>query len=402
MVNYTCNICFKNFNRKSNYVYHVNNKKTPCNGLCSENIQFAPNLLQKTPEILEHKSEEGDNNNIINTNVYIDEVVNDVLELNSETNKNMKNIHQCLFCGLVFSRYNNLTRHMSTRCKVKKLQDQEKEKIFELLLEKEKQQHNLQMLELKNKYDSEINKQNSQIDELKKMIENIKEKQEKEINKVKTINNNKGININNIVIPQSKLVDFGKEDIKNIPNSSLEKILNKIGAPALVECVKAIHCNTDYPQGMNAYISDKSRNKGMIWHEGEWKQERTRTIFNEVMIQIEQYIDNAEEKIKNGVYNTKNDPKGLKTLHKFDKNVKKYHQRFISDDKNFSEFQKMVQDNVESELRNIKKYIIENYEKMLLEITNSNGNTNTNTNTNSNNQFENPVTTLIEHTNNEK
>ncbi len=46
MVNYTCPTCSKQFNRKSNYDYHIENKKKPCQPIAPE----APEKLQNNSE----------------------------------------------------------------------------------------------------------------------------------------------------------------------------------------------------------------------------------------------------------------------------------------------------------------------------------------------------------------
>jgi hypothetical protein len=50
MVNHICEICNKCFNRKSNYDYHVNNKKNPCkiNTQIIQNNPLEIKIIQNT------------------------------------------------------------------------------------------------------------------------------------------------------------------------------------------------------------------------------------------------------------------------------------------------------------------------------------------------------------------
>ena len=48
MVTYTCDICSKQFNRKSNYDYHIGNKKKPCQQITDKINQNLPNLPKLT------------------------------------------------------------------------------------------------------------------------------------------------------------------------------------------------------------------------------------------------------------------------------------------------------------------------------------------------------------------
>jgi hypothetical protein len=131
MVKYNCPKCNKEFDRKSNYLDHIN-KKFPC-------VQV---IEVKTPIIL-------------------NEPVKNLLE-------NENNLC-CNYCGLEFNRKDNLKRHIDKVCKVKKLQDEEekkKENIFKILLAKEEEEkkqlkENNKKLE-ENYKESQLNNKNLQ------------------------------------------------------------------------------------------------------------------------------------------------------------------------------------------------------------------------------------------------
>ncbi len=95
MVNYQCTICLREFDRKSSYVNHTENKKKLCQAK--------------------------------------------LLIFKEETPVNTEKSFNCSYCDLTFSRRDLLTRYMNKNiCKVKHELYLEKEKIFKLLLEKKR------------------------------------------------------------------------------------------------------------------------------------------------------------------------------------------------------------------------------------------------------------------------
>ena len=120
MVLYTCENCLKEFTKKSNYLQHIENKKKPCEVKIKKtekildipiNFEILKNI-PKNSEIVENNS----NFNIINT----------------EINNNI-----CKYCLKNFSTTFNLNKHLKNSCKVKKLNEEKKEDIFNKLIEKE-------------------------------------------------------------------------------------------------------------------------------------------------------------------------------------------------------------------------------------------------------------------------
>ena len=215
MVLYNCPTCHKLFKKKYNFEMHTY-KKFPC--------EEPPKLLLQPLENLQKNDKNEENINKINKN---EENINKINK-NDENNENLS----CEFCGIFFNRKDNLNRHIKDRCKVKKLQDEEKENIFKILLLKEE----------------ELKLQKEQIDKLTKMNFDLNNKINKLIDKVSIQNINKGVinninNINNIVINQDKLCKFGTEDIKLIDNKLFNNVTNKMGKEIIIECAKNIYNN---------------------------------------------------------------------------------------------------------------------------------------------------------------
>jgi hypothetical protein len=179
MVNYICQICNKNFSRKSDYIYHTENKKKPCKP--KQNIILNNNPIR--PDKL-----------------------------------------TCKYCDYKFSTSSHLSRHIKeNRCKIKKELDDEKEKNFKLLLA----QKDNEIKELK----SMIKEQN---EEFKKHLNKINNKSltdktdiakiNKSIKKLKefiptTSTNIVNNQLMNIIIDKNKKIDElvnNKEEDKNI------------------------------------------------------------------------------------------------------------------------------------------------------------------------------------------
>jgi hypothetical protein len=210
MVNHTCIKCNKEFKKKSHYLDHINKKfsciKTP------ETLFDPPEKLQKNTENVEKIKK-------------IDENIENIENFNLS----------CQFCGLVFNRKDNLNRHIKDRCKVKKLQDEEKENIFKILLAKEEdlkkkieelEQNNLNLQKKYNEsqFDNKnlqknyikIEKSNKELENNNKNLIKSNKKLEEKINEYNTTinNNNKQINeFKNINIINNNLIKY--EELTN-------------------------------------------------------------------------------------------------------------------------------------------------------------------------------------------
>jgi hypothetical protein len=329
MLKFTCVKCNKEFGKKHHLENHAN-KKYPC----QEPLKPLPITPEKLPE--NDKNEEKANK--------IDE--------------NIENLNlSCEFCGIFFNRKDNLNRHIKDRCKVKKLQDEEKENIFKILLLKEE----------------ELKLQKEQIDKLTVMNFELNNKINKLIDKVSIQNINKGVinninNINNIVITQEKLCKFGTEDIKLIDNKLFNNVTNKMGKEIIIECAKNIYNNLSKNKTM--HISDLSRKKCMIWDGTGWNLISMNKAIVTVEEQIRKYFNYNENN-----YERLKDPKYKKD---FDIRIKKYYKMYYDDydldDKTepnperIAEFQKIVNDGLIQYFYNITDDVKNNYNNILVKM----------------------------------
>ncbi len=202
MVKYKCERCQREFKQKGHLKDHLNRKKP-----CEEKDIIFINSLQKTPK----------------NSVNIENI-----EVKNDTN----NIC-CGYCGIFFSRKDNLTKHINNSCKVKKTLENEKEKMFKLLLEQKNNEIN-ELKELIKEQGKEIkkcfNKLNSKNlsdkEDIIKINKSIKKlKNDIPENEKKIINNQ----LMNIIIDKEKKIDElinNKTEDKIIINDNTEQIKN--------------------------------------------------------------------------------------------------------------------------------------------------------------------------------
>lgn len=288
MVKRYCPKCNMEFDRKSTYDTHINRKFdcTPKKDYMDEiiiscqNMPFCAEIVPKYAESSTNK-----NLNVPDTKLHSEKTENTKKQINDQINSNL----HCNYCNKTFASKSTLNRHLKINCNVKKDSDLEKENIFKLLLEKDKQ-HKEEIEELK-KHNKE------QVGELKKQNKLLMEKLDKIINLKdysKSINNNisnSNSNSNNISNSNNTtnttntqnivMVNFGKEDLSIIDKKQfLDRVVKKpiSGVKIPEEILKIIHFNPLYPQLSNVYISDINREKLMIWEDGEWKLSPTDKI----------------------------------------------------------------------------------------------------------------------------
>ncbi len=193
MVKYECEICLKVFDKKDSFIKHTEKKKKPCVQVHTVLLKVPPN----PPEFLQVPS-------ILPPNPPKFLQNSPILPSNQVYQEPQNILNCCNYCGLVFKRKDNLKRHMESRCKVKKLDNEHKEKTFELLLRENEE---------KNKKINDIQKQ---LDELKKQINN------KEL-----INGKNDLNTKLVDIIVEKNIKIEQLLNDNIINNNIVKINNK-------------------------------------------------------------------------------------------------------------------------------------------------------------------------------
>ena len=222
MVNYICPKCNKVFKQKGHYVDHTENKKNACDKSDFLVPPKSTNLPPKTTKFLENliKEPEQTNNNCI-----------------------------CIYCDKTFARSDSLQRHLNGRCKSKENHDE---------LEKLKEEMKFIIEGFKNLQTENINLKN-EIQTIQK--ENNKKKDKHIINNnTQIINNNDNKQINNGIIQNNIIVQFGEEDIDKIDiKEAMKTFLSSTGGNIVSNMLKYINLNDKYPENNNLCITDKAR-----------------------------------------------------------------------------------------------------------------------------------------------
>ena len=192
---------------------------------------------------------------------------------------------KCKLCDKIFTTNTSMYRHMRNICKIKKKEDTDKQKIYEKLLELQKQ-----VDELRNKSD--------RLEERNKELENnnikLRNTRKKVINNG-TINNG---TINNGTINNIVLIGCGKEDMAKIDKEDILKSLKK-GFYSTLHLTEAVHFNPKYPEYHNVYISNIRDRYAMMYDGADWILTRKSELIDRLYEDKKNYIENnMEEFIK--------------------------------------------------------------------------------------------------------
>jgi hypothetical protein len=272
MVLYTCFTCNKEFKKKCNYAYHIENKKKPCNSITKKSPPISSGFPPISSEFAEEFAEENiESNNII-----------DILIKKPSSN----DANKCIYCNKFFTRIDNLQRHLNERCKSKETYDELerlKEDMKIIIQNYQKLENNYQNLENAN-------------ENLKKEIGVIKVNQQgienpKTVNKTVNNNNNtnkqinKGVILNNTVNIQ--VVQFGNEDIDKLDLAdAMKSYLKSTGGNIASNMLKFINLNKDYPENNNICITDLSREIVKIHNGEKFVYKKFKNVKDEILNKI--------------------------------------------------------------------------------------------------------------------
>jgi hypothetical protein len=417
MVKRYCHKCNTEFDRKSHYDYHINRKydcvlnndfpidlndeksdnlklcdfvQDSCRNVQNENFFYnkqnksnISNISNLDLVVLTDQTILTNQNQTILTNPNQTILTNPNQTILTNPNqtilKNPNNILDntnkfsfcCSYCDKYYSSKSTLTRHLKDNCKIKKDSDNQKENIFKLLLEKDKQKE-IEINELK-KQNKLFEKQNKilmdKIDKLMSMKEHSNSSKTINNNLVTnnnlstTINNDNSIKQNNQII----MVNFGKENLNIIDKQLfIDRVVKKNINGVLIpdEVLKIIHFNPMYPQLSNIYISDINRDKCMIYDNREWKLSNIDNI-PLIMDKICLFSNEQIEILKNRYPNNKLLQDRLKTIGKYNNMIDNDYLDELKDNieenkdeiKRCEDFQKKTQNTFKKTLYNEGKKI---------------------------------------------
>jgi hypothetical protein len=185
-------------------------------------------------------------------------------------------------------------RHMSSYCKIKKQEFEEKHEIFNRL--KSLEESNKQLIEKNKKLETDNKKLKKDVRVIKATSDKIAVITPNTINNKCTTNNN--INTGTVVNATINLVGYGNEDLSKISKVDILKAL-QTGYKSTIKLTEAVHFNPDFPEYHNIYISNM-KDKYAMMHDGkQWTLTTKEDLISKIYEDKKSYIEeNLEEFVK--------------------------------------------------------------------------------------------------------
>ena len=191
------------------------------------------------------------------------------------TNHTNKEYIKCGYCNKDYSRVDSLNRHVAKYCKKKKELDK-----------------------MENENSKIIEKQNKIIESQSNKISKIEKKLEKS---VKQINNTQNNNNSNNTINNIHINNYGEENLEMLTDEFKEKCVTR-PFYAIIEIIKKIHFNDDYPENKNMRLVNKRDNKIQVLDDGKWKyrykDEAVKYAFDDSNERLEQFYVEKSHKFR--------------------------------------------------------------------------------------------------------
>jgi len=181
-----------------------------------------------------------------------------------------------------------MLRHIRIYCKKKK----ELDKMEKM------ENENSKMLEKKEKENSKIiEKQNKFIKSQTKQISKLLEKNAKQINNTQNNNNIQNNTINNTI----HINNYGEENLEMLTDEFKERCITR-PFYAIIDIIRKIHFNDDYPENKNMRIVNKRDNKIQVLTDGKWKyrykDEAVKYAFDDSNERLEQFYAEKSHKFR--------------------------------------------------------------------------------------------------------
>lgn len=309
MVVYTCEKCYKEFNRKCNYLMHVENKKKPCDSIIINCHQNPSNAPPKPSKIIEP--------------IYKDQDVED-LNINNLNLIEMIKEYFCKFCDKKFTRKDSLTKHINERCKIKKKTDDfevlklmltkilEEKGLLNKVLEENKVIMN-KVLEENKEFKKEIERLKIGINGNEDIFDNANNTNTMNHSRsiIKTTNNNSNNttnntinntinNTNNNLNNTNIIVQFGKEDLSKLDlNESMAIYLKSTGGNIIANMIKYINFNPKHPENFNIYMTDLAREIVKIHDGKKFISKRFKSVKGQIINNVSSHINDICDKYVN-------------------------------------------------------------------------------------------------------
>ena len=277
MVIHICPYCKKVFTKKSTYAYHIENKKNPC---INNELIFPPKTSDFPPKTSNIPPKTSDFTP--KTSKFLKEGVN-IIDVLIEAPLINENENKCMYCDKIFTRIDNLQRHLNERCKSKKNYDE---------LDKLKEDMKIIIKNYQNLESENVN--------LKKKIDTIETVQKE--SSVKTVNNNSQIN-NGLILNNSvniQISQFGNEDIDKLDLAdAMKSYLKSTGGNIVSNMLAYINLNKQYPENNNICMTDMSREIVKIHNGKKFVYKKFKNVKDDILTKIVKNTTKIVTKYKN-------------------------------------------------------------------------------------------------------
>lgn len=193
--------------------------------------------------------------------------------------------HFCKYCGKGFTTETSMYRHARSSCPVKKKTDEEKNTIYEKLVQMEEKNKELQKMVIDT--EKKFQKENGELKKKVLALENDK-KSGNNINKGiihnGDIHNGDNNNINII------LVGYGKEDLSKIDKKDILKAIQG-GYDSTIKLTETLHFNPKHPEYHNVYITNMKDKYAMMFDGKEWNLTMKEDLINKIYDDKKNYIE---------------------------------------------------------------------------------------------------------------
>jgi len=188
-----------------------------------------------------------------------------------------KNQFVCQYCFKTLKTRPIMLRHIRKTCKEKKELDK--------------------MDKMENENSKIIEKQNKFIKSQTKQISKLLEKNAKQINNTQNNNNIQNNTINNTI----HINNYGEENLEMLTDEFKERCITR-PFYAIIDIIRKIHFNDDYPENKNMRIVNKRDNKIQVLTDGKWKyrykDEAVKYAFDDSNERLEQFYAEKSHKFR--------------------------------------------------------------------------------------------------------
>jgi hypothetical protein len=243
MNSYNCECCNYITKRKNDFKRHLNTKKhlTNENNEKKYEVDNAKIYIMDTQKIHKDTHIGKKDTQKIHKDTQIGGKNTQKLKKNTILGKKEKS-EICDFCAKTFNTRKSMLRHIRLYCKEKKELDK-----------------------MENENSKIIEKQNKFIEFQTKQINKLLEKNGKQINNTQN-NTNSNNTINNTI----HINNYGEENLEMLTDEFKERCITR-PFYAIIDIIRKIHFNDDYPENKNMRIVNKRDNKIQVLTDGKWQ-----------------------------------------------------------------------------------------------------------------------------------